>query len=103
MLVDEPPGGARDGILVKRYELTAQIVHASRDALDAPARHEWTRSNVAEVVHALEWHVAAPDLQEVPESGVREHAGPGAASLQDRIQAQRRPVDERVDPGQIIA
>ena len=84
--------GVPDGVLVEGHEDLAARAEALRHLEASPARHERCRTPVEHVVHLEE--IAAPDLEDVAEALGRDEARPGPCSLEERIDADGRAVDD---------
>ncbi len=84
--------GVPDGVLVEGHEDLAARAEALRHLEASPSRHERCRTPVEHVVHLEE--IAASDLEDVAEALGRDEARPGPCSLEERIDADGRAVDD---------
>ena len=88
-------GGGTNGRLVERHALLTAPVEPSRDLDDVRERHERSRLAVVEVVEP--GSIAASDVVDVACTFGREQQHLLAAALQERVQADGRPMHREGD------
>src|SRR5262249_25024430 len=79
--------------LVERVVYDAVCADALGDRQPKPARHEWPRGGWKEVVGI--GAVAPSDLERIAEAARGEQADDGAPALENRVEADRRSVQEQ--------